>query len=171
MPVRVPHPRSSLARRLVLLALCGLIVLPAPSARAGEAGARDQDPAVVVVRRVQPRIAYRGVPLEDHPIAAQATTFPVRVFRDTMGGVVESLVDDAVLDEHAAAGPAVVAVSSMLERSLAPLGPTLAGQAAGSTPFGPSPTSTGGVGGATGSLGSLVGSTLVPATGAQGGGR
>lgn len=171
MPVRSFRPCPLRVQRLVLPALCSLIALPVASAQAGEAGSRGEDPSLVVVRKVQPRIAYRGVPLEDHPVAAEATMFPSRVFRDTMNGVVESLVDDDVLDEHAAPGPTVAAVPAMLDRGLATLGPTLAGQAAGSTPLGSSASSTGAVGGATGSLGPLVGSTLVPATGTQGGGR
>lgn len=170
MPVRPVHlPRPP--RRLTLPALCCLACcLPSLSARAQEAGS--EDPSIVVMRTVQPRIAYRGVPLGDHPIQAEATTFPARVFRGVVDGVIASVVGDEALGERGAAGPAVDALVPLLERSTSPLGSTLAGRAGGNTPLGASATTAGAIGGATRDLGSRITGALAPITdpGRQGGG-
>jgi hypothetical protein len=170
MLVRSTRP-CLFTRRPTLLALCGLICLPALSVQAQQTGADSADPSIVVMRTVHPRIAYRGIPLEDHPIQAEATTFPGRVFRGVVDGVIGSLVGDAELGERGAAGPAVDALVPLLERSTAPLGSTLAGHAGGNTPLGASATA-GAVGGATRDLGSRITGALAPIVnpGLQGGG-
>lgn len=168
MLVRSANPSSS-ARRLALPALCCLLGLPVPSVQAEET---DADPSIVVMRTVHPRIAYRGIAREEHPIQAEATTFPRRVFHGVIDGVIAGVVGDELLGERGAAGPAAHALVPLLERSTSPLGSTLAGHAGGSMPLGASASTAGAVGGATRGLGSLVGNTLAPAvsSGLQGGG-
>jgi hypothetical protein len=156
----------------MLPVLCCLIGLPAFPVQAQEAGEDDKDPSIVVMRTVHPRIAYRGIPLEDHPIKAEATTFPGRVFEGVVNGVIASVVGDDALGERGAAGPAAGALVPLLERGTAPLGSTLAGRAGGNAPLGASASSAGAIGGATRDLGSHVTGALAPVIGLgkQGGG-
>lgn len=171
MPVRSIHLRST-TRRLMLPALCCVLGLPALPAQAQDAGEDGEDPSIVVMRTVHPRIAYRSIPLDDHPIKAEATTFPGRVFHGVVDGVIASVVGDDALGERGAAGAATGALVPLLERSTAPLGSTLAGRAGGHTPLGASASSAGAIGGATRDLGSRVTGALAPVIGLgkQGGG-
>lgn len=170
MPVR-SAPTRPITRRLMLPALCCLIGLPAFPAAAQDAG-REDDPSIVVMRTVHPRIAYRGIPLDDHPIKSEATTFPGNVFRGVVDGVIASVVGDDALGERGAAGSATGALVPLLERSIAPLGSTPAGHAGGNTPLGASAAGAGAIGGATRDLGSHVTGALAPVLGPgkQGGG-
>lgn len=159
-------------RRLILPALCCLVCTPVMPLQAQEAdGEQAADPTVVVMRTVHPRIAYRGVPREDNPVQAQATTFPGRVFQGAMDTVIGSLVGDSELDRYGAAGPATGAMLPMLERGTAPLGSAVTG-AVGGAPLGAAASTGGAIGGATRNLGPLVGGALAPMVdpGRQGGG-
>jgi hypothetical protein len=150
--------------------LCGLACVPV--AQAQDAGDADADPTLVIMRKVEPRIAYRGVPLEDHPIAAQAVMFPGRVFAGAIDSLVDSLVGDSALGEYGAAGPATGVMMPLLERSTSPLGATLTRHAGGNTPLGASATAAGSIGGATRALAPVITGALTPAVDAarQGGG-
>ena len=154
---------------------------PAGSDGAASAGTA-KDPTVVIARTVQPRVAYRGVPLEENPIHSEATTFPGLVFHGTMDSVLGELVEGE-LGQHGSAGVmAGAAVESAVGRGLSGLtGGTLlgAGAGAGSAPsLGPGASAGGAVGGvgtavgnATSNIGSLVTNTVMQAVGTtQGGG-
>lgn len=147
--------------RLAAALLCGLACVPA--ARAQDAGDADADPTLVIMRTVEPRIAYRGVPLEDHPVAAEAVMFPGRVFAGAVDSLVDSLVGDAALGEYGAAAPAIGVMLPLLERSTSPLGDTLVRHAGGATPLGASATAAGSIGGATRALGPVITGALTPA--------
>ncbi|HVI24832.1 MAG TPA: hypothetical protein VM576_01360 [Xanthomonadaceae bacterium] len=92
-------PRLSPPR--LLACACGLV----PALAAGAALAQDPappgDPTLVVTRTVHPRVAYRGLPASDNPVAAQATLFPAQAFAGTIGA---TLVDDDALAQRGSAG-------------------------------------------------------------------
>ncbi len=115
--------------------------VPAGSVYAG-AAVSAKDPTVIIARTVQPRIAYRGVPLEDNPIHSEATTFPGIVFHGTMGSLMGELVEEE-LGQHGSAGVmAGAAVQSTVGRALPGLaGSPLAGAGAGhaAPAIGPAP--------------------------------
>lgn len=162
--------RSQTSRRL-MPALCCLMCLPALPVHAQEEESADgQDPTIVVTRTVHPRIAYRGIPREDHPVASEATTFPARVFGDAIDVLIGSVVGDGELGQQGAAGPMAGMLVPLLDRSTAPLGPTVTG-AVGGAPLGMSAT-TGAIGGATRNLGSVISGALAPpiSAGQPGGG-
>lgn len=62
--------------------------------------AQQQDPGINVARTVNPRIAYRGIPLEDNPIRVRATTFPSQIFHGTLNDSLGFLTDDAELGSN-----------------------------------------------------------------------
>jgi len=91
-------------------ALVALVMLATP-----EASAQQADPGFVVSRTVNPRIAYRGVPLEDNPVHVRATTFPARVFGDSVDRALGDLADDAALGStSSSAGVVIDATHSLL---------------------------------------------------------
>lgn len=178
MPVRAHRRLRPAARTLGAV----LIVFAAGAAQAQETGgsAGSDDPGVVVTRKVQPRIAYRGVPLEDNPVHAKATTFPAQVFHETFDGMFDGmagqLVGDELLGQHGSAGLAGHVGEALTGAGLVPattmLGPAVQG-GVGRVPIGPGATVAGAVGGATAGLGDRIGGVLgavAPAAALQGGG-
>ena len=188
----LPVPAAWIAGGLVLVALA--VTAPAraqdtgPAAEARPAGsayaagaAPGKDPTVIIARTVQPRIAYRGVPLEDNPIHSEATTFPGIVFHGTMGSLMGELVEEE-LGQHGSAGVmAGAAVQSTVGRALPGLaGSPLTGAGAGhaAPAMGPGASVGGAAGGvgaavgnATANIGSLVSTSVMQAVGkTQGGG-
>lgn len=70
---------------------------PSPT---GMDAARDQ--TMVLVRDVNPRIAYRGpADTTDNPERVTATVFPGQVFGKALGGVMDALVGDSALGDTA----------------------------------------------------------------------
>lgn len=173
MPVRF-----STCRRFGVLALgAASAALASAPLLAQDAGGQQEDPGVVVTRTVQPRIAYRGVPREDNPVHAKATTFPARIFHDTVGGMLGELVGDDLLGQHGSAGLAGNVSQTLTGSALLPatvFGPAAQG-GAGRVPTGPGASVGGAIGGATGGLGGRISGgvmqALTPAATMQGGGR
>lgn len=173
MPVRFIRSRTR-AVRFAVLAPCGLMcLLPALAVQAQapgqDAAENAQNPSFVIVRTVHPRVAYRGIPIGDHPIHAEAVTFPARVFDGVLDGVMGSVVGDEALGERGSVNTAIGAMQPLLERGAAPLAPTLAGQrGSGSTPLGLSATAgaVGAVGDVTRGLGARITNALAPVLGA-----
>jgi hypothetical protein len=90
------------ARRVALPVVLLATLLPvAPRALAQDAPA---DPGFVISRTVNPRIAYRGVPVEDNPVHTRATTFPAQAFDSAMDATLAFLVEDGELGETLGSG-------------------------------------------------------------------
>lgn len=169
MPIRRHHRPCTCA-----LAFAGLALLAATPVWAQDG---EGDPGVVVTRTVNPRIAYRGVPVEDMPVAARATTFPARVFHGTLGHAFEQLAGDELLAQHGTAGLAAGIGGDLTAPGMLPQATTLVGadaQAAGRVPMGPGASIGGAVSGVTGGLADRVGGgvlqVVVPAASLQGDG-
>src|SRR6476646_7520516 len=96
----VPFPRRT---TLLLTLTAAFVAGPAcagdpASSPTGMDAALDQ--TMVVVRDVNPRIAYRGpADTTDNPARVTATVFPTRVFNDALGGMMESLVGEESLGD------------------------------------------------------------------------
>lgn len=189
---RVPRVLPALLGTVLVLALAATAPARAQDGRpSAEGGGTDEgdstastgagkDPSVVIARTVHPRIAYRGVPLEDNPIRSEATTFPGTVFHGTMDSLMGELVEDE-LGQHGSAGVmAGAAVQSAVGQGLPGLtGGALPGAGSGPAPsIGPGASVGGAVGGvgaavgnATSNIGSLVTNSVMQAVGkTQGGG-
>ncbi|WP_420998205.1 hypothetical protein ACKI2N_020000 [Cupriavidus sp. 30B13] len=93
------------------------------------AGAGD----IVVLRSVEPRIAYRGVPPGDLPIAAAVEPFPSRRFQQSAAAVVSDLTDSdlAAAVGRSPAGSAMPGASQAAPGRLAGLPAQVEGLAAG----------------------------------------
>lgn len=158
MPVHSRHCRCC---RLACVLALTLGVL-SPPVQAQDAGG--EDPGVVVTRTVQPRIAYRGIPTQDNPIHARATTFPAQVFHGTMDDVLGRLAGEELLGQHGSAGLAgdvgrALTGAGPAGTSAAPaavFGPAAQG-ALGRVPIGPGAT----VGGATAGIGERIGGSVL----------
>lgn len=146
------------------LALALVIALFSPNARAQQQDpqpeAQPEDPGVVIMRTVSPRIAYRGVPLEDNPIHTRATVFPARVFHDTLDSALGDALGDGELGAATGSNGIVMqATSGMLRPDMlggaGGAGPGGA-SAAGSAPLGMGASVGGAVNGATGNLGNTI---------------
>lgn len=151
----MPAPRNRSARRLIAAALA----LSAAPALAQDAA----DISLVITRDVEPRIAYRGIPLQDHPIGASVVVFPGAAFESVIERQL-SPIADALVGENELS---VIAASGAL--------PALGGAPQASLPLaldaariggGLAPTATRSVGssllGATRELGTLVTGALTP---------
>ncbi|WP_133501349.1 hypothetical protein [Cognatilysobacter terrigena] len=101
-----------------------------------------QNLTMVVVRDVNPRIAYRGLPdTTDNPARVTATVFPGQVFGNALGGIMDTLVGDSALGDTAptsldlrtAREPRMVGGEAIELRAGMPVG-------AGATPLGMSGT-------------------------------
>lgn len=169
--VRHPCPPMELAIALALLA-SGAAQAQSGGDVAGPA--EGKDPSVVITRTVQPRIAYRGVPVEDNPIHAEATTFPAGVFHRALGEMMGELVGEDALGQHGSAGLAGqgaaqgLAADSRLLGSASMFGPTASGSAR--VPAGQGAAVGGAVSGATsGIAGAITGAMqmLAPAIDTQ----
>jgi len=133
-------------------------------------GSLGEDPAVVVTRTVQPRIAYRGVPREQNPVHAQATVFPARVFHDSLGGVLGRLVGDEALGQTGSAGvtaladlPALTGTAGALDPRAGLIHSSAAASAGQVAALG---AASGALGGATGTIGRVTGGLGATITGA-----
>ena len=102
MPFTPAFPPSR--RHAALLAAVLGTVAPGVRAQQGSDGDQGPDHVLVVARTVQPRIAYRGIPLEDHPVHTRATVFPGGVFHRTLDASMERLVGDAELSQLGSLG-------------------------------------------------------------------
>lgn len=161
MPIRsVPPTRAT---RLVLAAVAALAAAPVCAQSTAAAGG-DSDPGLVIIRTVQPRIAYRGVPLEDNPIRSRATTFPARVFHDAFDGTLGGLVGDEALDQHGSAGLAGGIDRTLAGGRLLPtptmFGPGAQGGSLGRIPDGPGARIGETVQGATAGIADRINSTM-----------
>ncbi|MFD0739703.1 hypothetical protein ACFQZQ_10470 [Lysobacter koreensis] len=164
---------------LALVVSLGPFAVPGARAQAfpGAPAAAARNHQLVITRTVQPRIAYRGIPLADHPVQAQATVFPGEVFHDTLGQTLD-LVLGTDLDQRGSVGvDAGGAARSLLAQSLPAFGGAsrFGGHAAASAPLGSGASVGTAASGATRGLGGLVTGSLLPALGAgnasqQGGG-
>ena len=93
-----------LPRRAALAAvLCAMAPMLLAQDRAA-VGTQIENPTLVITRTVNPRIAYRGVPLEANPIHTQATLFPARPFHGALDGIMGLLVGDDALGQHGSVG-------------------------------------------------------------------
>ena len=135
---------------------------------AGMAMAQSAPPArdihLVLTRDVEPRIAYRGIPLQDHPDGASVTVFPGEALAQALERPLQALtvhsLADGELSDVAAGGPLratlivpSTATGSWVNTAIAPLGgtPLATGAAIG-----------GSVMTATRGLGSLVSGAMAP---------
>lgn len=161
--------------RAIAIVAAALSALAAPDVRAqaspegAVAVSAAQDHQLTVSRTVHPRIAYRGIPLEDNPVRVQATVFPGQVFHDTLGQTMD-LVLGIDLDQRGSAGiDAGAAARTLLVDGLPALGagPMFVGNAAGAAPVGPGASVGGAASGATRGLGSLITGGLMPILGSS----
>lgn len=157
-------------------ALLGVLIVGAPAFAAPPPdGSSDRvaDPQLVLARTVHPRIAYRGLERTENPVAVQATTFPARVFHDTVGVLVESVAGDAELGARGSHGLRRAAVATGPVTSSTPpaseAGAGLPGATRPAVPVGAGASAAGAVGGATRQLGGRVSSALsvLPAGGSR----
>lgn len=172
------HPPMPRALQVLIATL--LLATAAVDARAQQGAGSDKDPTVVIARTVHPRVAYRGIPLEENPVQTEATTFPGTVFHGAMDSMIGELVDGE-LGQRGSAGIATGdAVQSALDNGLSGLAPGAllgAGSASGGPARGPG-ASVGGavsgvgsaVGSATSNIGSLVTNSVMQAVGKAGDG-
>ena len=158
---------ASLPCRHVRVAAAAVLVLLTPGLAAQEiSGAAPADPSMVIARTVEPRIAYRGIPIQQNPIHTEATLFPSRAFDAAIDGTLGELLGDDALGARGSAGVhSGAAVVSAITGELGPLGGAGSfglGQSAGASPVSPGAgvggAVRGGSGGGLGSLGSLIGS-------------
>lgn len=174
MSPRTPSCQAASRVRRGLWAMCLLSTVPAAligSAVAGPAtpAATGQaqpaaDPEVVITRRVQPRVAYRGVPLEANPVASRAAVFPRQVFDGAIDGIVGVLAGDDELDTRPASALQPQHVSNTVGAAGASANALLSGLQVGSgaAPLGGSARAGGAVSGATAGLGSTITGALAP---------
>ncbi|MCL1636010.1 hypothetical protein M2650_15405 [Luteimonas sp. SX5] len=155
----------------------GLLLLTAALAPAAFAQQAQEDPGFAITRTVNPRIAYRGVPLEDNPVHARATTFPAQIFHSTLDKALGNALGDGELGSATGSGGIVMqATRGMLvpdaQTGASGLG-MMGSAAAGSAPLGMSASVGGSVRGATeglaGTINGALSSALQPAAGAAGG--
>jgi hypothetical protein len=157
-----------------LLALAVVVLWCAGLALAGDANAQTaspaKDPSITIARTVNPRIAYRGIPKEDMPIAAEATTFPQKAFQTQIDNV--TTVGDEALGMTQAGGEGVQSVlASTLVSPNSALSQSLGtqGTGGGAIPRGLGATIGGSVGSATSNIGATVTGALNGALGRVGG--
>jgi len=133
-------PRSIHVRAAIAIVFCA--VAPQVAAQSGTvatnaAGAEPtKDPGMVIARTVNPRIAYRGIPIEENPIHSEATLFPARTFHSAIDGITGQLLGDDALGARGSAGVhAGAATEAAMRRVFAgessPLGPGLGTRTAG----------------------------------------
>lgn len=166
-----PSPR----RRRAVMAAMALLCASAPAVHAQHGGGEGQgsDHSLVVVRTVQPRIAYRGFAPTDNPVRVQATTFPGRVFHATLDAGMTQLVGDgdltvvgsAGIDSAAGHRPLPPLQAIHINRALPP-----GAGSPGSSPLGAGAAPGGAVSAATGGVGNLMQGRLLPALGVTAGG-
>ena len=133
-------PRSIHVRAAIAIVFCA--VAPQVAAQSGTvatnaAGAEPtKDPGMVIARTVNPRIAYRGIPIEENPIHSEATLFPARTFHSAIDGITGQLLGDDALGARGSAGvhagaATEAAMSRVIAGESSPLGPGLGRRTAG----------------------------------------
>lgn len=165
--------RSAHRRAVIAAVLCAV----APGVQAQQQASSDNqgfDHTMVVARTVQPRIAYRGIALQDNPVRVQATTFPGRVFHQSVDASMERLLGDGELAQFGSLGIDRSATGHRARVAGLPGAgnPVMLGGAASATatPLGGGMVAGGAMSAATRSLGSLIQSSLLPIVGASNGG-
>lgn len=160
--------RRRRAQGLAALCLC----LAAGTATAQQSPAADTDrygdQTLVLIRQVQPRVAYLPVPARDNPVRAQAITFPGQVFHSTLDRTLDNAVGDDLLGERGSAGVmnALTPVTS-LPLAMTPLTqPMQAVTGRDGAPLGMTSSIGGAVNSATRDLGATINRSLAPLTGA-----
>jgi hypothetical protein len=157
-------------------ALCSALLVPSAFA---QQAAPPEDPGIVIGRTVMPRIAYRGVPVEDNPIRTRATVFPSHVFHDTLDNALGDALGDSELGAATGSGGIVMRATGNLLAADAQTGAAglgLAGaSAAGAAPLGTGASVGGAIRGATAGLGDTItgalSNALQPAATGAGSGR
>lgn len=159
--------RFAMALGVVVLWCAGLALASDVQAQTAPAS---KDPSITIVRTVNPRIAYRGIPKEDLPIAVEATTFPQKRFQEQMGRI--TTVGDQTLGMTQAGGQGVQSVLlGTLASPDSALSQSLGTQGAGgsSVPRGLGASVGGAVGSATSGIGDRVTGAVNTALGSIGG--
>lgn len=149
------HPAYTLRTR-ACLALLGALLAPAAFA---QQAAQEEDPGFVVARTVMPRIAYRGVPVEDNPIHTRATVFPARVFHDTLDNALGNALGDGDLESATGSGGIVMQATRSMLAPDAQTGMTsglMGTSAAGTAPLGMGASVGGSIRGATEGLAGTI---------------
>lgn len=106
--------RSPQSPTLILAPLAAALAL-APVAAVQAADGSGGDPGFVVARKVEPRIAYRGVPREDNVVHTRATTFPAGIFHGAVDTLVDGVAEDSVLAERGTANAELLGVAAALD--------------------------------------------------------
>lgn len=162
MPYTPAFPPSR--RHAALLAAVLGTVAPGVQAQQGSDGDQGPDHVLVVARTVQPRIAYRGIPLEDHPVQTQATVFPGGVFHRTLDASIERLAGDNELAQLASLGieRGVGPALTMGRLGVVDPGLFVGGGAGAATPLRSGAGAGGAVSAATRGLGSMIQGSVLP---------
>jgi len=133
------RPSNRWLPRVLALAVGALVAMPAFAQSSS-------DPHIVVLRTVNPRIAYRAIPKEDMPVRAQATTFPSASFDRRVRASATELGDE-LLGGQSGSGGIAAHVTSLTSALPATLSGAMPMATAGSVPLGMGAT-LGGAGGA-----------------------
>lgn len=177
MPTLFQHSPKRRSLRLICL-LAAAVAMPWPLAATElaiddpvpmQARPTGQDQTMVLVRKVHPRIAYRGLAATENPAHVRATTFPGRVFHSAVDRLERSLVDDVALAELGTAGlPDRLDIATGFKAWPGAAGER-SGHGAVHVPLGAGASVTG----VTGGLGRVIGGRIEAALGAGpvGGGR
>lgn len=165
---RTRSTRLTWAVGVVALWCGGLALAGDAQAQTATAGS---DPSITITRTVNPRIAYRGVPKEDLPVAAQATTFPQKSFQTHIEHIT-ALGDDALSTTQAGSAGLPSVLNSTLVMPTSAFAQTLGAQGTGggAVPRGLGATIGGAVGSATSGIGNTVTGAVNGALGRVGGG-
>lgn len=149
-------------RRLLISLLLGGLPLAA-----GAQSMPDEDPQLVLIRTVEPRIAYRGLAERtDNPVAVQAPVFPAGAFGRAIDSAIGERVDDRVLGALGAGG--LLPRGDSRTPGFMPDGLGLGPAAQGTAPAGLSGPG-GAIGHTTSGIGGVVTSALAQALGGLGG--
>jgi len=152
--MRQPIYRTGMRACVALFA-----ALLAPAAFAQQAQPQE-DPGIVIARTVSPRVAYRGVPLEDNPIHTRATVFPSSVFHDTLDNALGDALGDSELNAATGSGGIILRSTQGLLAPDAPMGGAGLGMAGvsagGAAPLGMGASVGGAVRGATEGLSGTI---------------
>lgn len=103
----MPSVHVSLSTRHARVAMAAMLCVLAPGVAAQETsdGAPAvEDPSMIIARTINPRIAYRGIPIEENPIHTEATLFPARTFHAALDGTIGELLGDEALGARGSAG-------------------------------------------------------------------
>ena len=116
-------------------------------------GGSTQDPHINILRTVNPRVAYRGIPKDDMPVRARATTFPSTEFDHAIQTQVVELGDGMLGGESGTGGIAPRIINATVGVPMALTGAMPMSSA--SVPLGMGAT-LGGAGGVTGAVSQIA---------------